>query len=145
MDLLPTFAAMAGGEAPADRIIDGHDISPLLKGDPGAKSPWQHYFYYFGNELHAVRSGKWKFRAKNILKNENIYNKEWRETALGESEIPPALYDLSRDPAEQKSVLGDHPKITARLRGYMDKARKDLGDSLTGVEPTNARLIGRVD
>jgi arylsulfatase A-like enzyme len=143
MDLLPTFAAISGGEVPTDRIIDGHDIAPLLRGEPDAKSPWQHYFYYFGNELHAVRSGKWKFRAKNILKNENIYNQEWRETAIGESEIPPALYDLSRDAAEQKSVLGDHPKIAARLRGYMDKARKDLGDSLTGVEPTNAREIGR--
>ena len=143
MDLLPTFVAMAGGEVPGDRIIDGHDITPLLKGEAGAKSPWQHYFYYFGNELHAVRSGRWKFRAKNLLKNENIYNKEWRETPIGESEIPPALYDLSRDPAEQKSVLGDHPKIAARLRGYLDIARQDLGDSLTGVEPTNARPIGK--
>nr|MBA3480652.1 sulfatase [Pirellulales bacterium] len=145
MDLLPTFAAMAGGDIPADRIIDGHDIAPLLKVEPGARSPWQHYFYYFGNELHAVRSGKWKLRAKNILKNENIYNQQWRETAIGESEIPPALYDLSRDAAEQKSVLGDHPKIVARLRGYMDNARQDLGDSLTGVEPTNARPIGKAE
>jgi arylsulfatase A-like enzyme len=145
MDLLPTFAAIAGGKTPDDRIIDGHDITPLLKGDPNAKSPWKHYFYYFGNELHAVRSGKWKFRAKNILKNENIYNQLWRETEVGNTPVPAALYDLSRDPGEQKSVLADHPKIAARLRGYMDEARKDLGDSLTGVKPTNARPVGQRD
>ena len=143
MDLLPTFAAMSGGQAASDRTIDGHDITPLFRGEPGAKSPWEKYFYYFGNELHAVRSGKWKFRAKNILKNENIYYQLWRETEIGNSEIPPALYDLSRDPAEQRSVLDQHPRIAKRLRGYMDEARADLGDSLTGVEPTHEREIGR--
>jgi arylsulfatase A-like enzyme len=145
MDLLPTFAAMSGGKTPNDRIIDGHDITPLLTGRPGAKSPWKHFFYYFGNELHAVRSGKWKFRAKNILKNENIYNKEWRETAVGETAIPPALYNLAHDPGEQRSVLGDRPKIAARLRGYMDEARADLGDSLVGKAPANARPVGKAD
>jgi arylsulfatase A-like enzyme len=145
MDLLPTFAVLAGGKVPADRTIDGHDISPLLRGEPGAKSPWKHFFFYFGNELHGVRSGRWKFRAKNILKNENIYNKQWRETAIGNSEIPPALYDLRRDPGEQKSVLNDHPQVAARLRGYLDEMRKDLGDSFQGMAPTGDRPVGRQD
>lgn len=143
MDLLPTFAAIAGGETPQDRIIDGHDVTPLLYGEKDAKSPWKAYFYYFGNELHGVRSGKWKFRAKNLLKNENIYYKLWRETEIGDSPIPPALYDLSRDAAETKSVLDQRPKVAARMRGYMDEMRKDLGDSLQGVAPTNDRPIGR--
>jgi arylsulfatase A-like enzyme len=145
MDLLPTLAALGGGQTPDDRTIDGHDISPLLRGEPGAKSPWKHFFYYFGSELHAVRSGRWKLRAKNMLKNENIYNGKWRDTAVGETAIPEALYDLSRDPAEQKSVLADHPKIAARLRRYLEEARQDLGDSLTGVKPAHARPVGRVN
>jgi arylsulfatase A len=145
MDLLPTFAKMAGGQAPADRIIDGHDVTPLLHGAPGAKSPWKAFYFYFGNELHGVRSGQWKFRTKNLLKNENIYYKLWRETELGDSPVPPALYDLSRDPGEQKSVLGQHPKVVKRLRGYLDEVRQDLGDSLTGKPPANARAIGRQD
>ena len=143
MDLLPTFAKMAGGEAPQDRIIDGHDVTPLLHGEAGAKSPWEAFYFYFGNELHGVRSGKWKFRAKNLLKNENIYYKLWRETEIGDSPVPPALYDLSRDAAETKSVLDQHPNVAKRMRAHMDEARKDLGDSLTGVAPTNAREIGR--
>jgi arylsulfatase A-like enzyme len=54
MDFLPTFAAVAGAKAPTDRKLDGHDIRPLLT-DENAKSPWSAFYYYFGNELHAVR------------------------------------------------------------------------------------------
>jgi len=141
MDLLPTFGALAGAEPPTDRMIDGHNIAPLLNGKPGAKSPWERMYYYFGNELHAVRSGRWKFRAKNHLRNENIYNKEWPADIV----VPAALYDLARDPGEQKSVLADHPNIAERLRRYMAESREDLGDSLTGIEPANARYLGKAD
>jgi arylsulfatase A-like enzyme len=140
MDFLPTFAALAGKKPPADRTIDGHDIRPIMT-DEDAKSPWEALYFYFGNELHAVRSGRWKFRAKNNLVNENIYYRE----ASTQVAIPPALYDLARDPGEQKSVLLDHPEVAKRLRGYMDRARADLGDSLRRIAPTNARPVGVID
>jgi hypothetical protein len=125
---------------PEDRTIDGHDIFPLMtEGD--AKSPWQALYYFLGNELHAVRSGPWKLRAKNNFFNENIYRKD----APHDLEIPAALYNLEVDPGEQKSVLADHPKIVKRLEGYLQEARADLGDSLTGVKPTNARPAGRAE
>jgi arylsulfatase A-like enzyme len=141
MDLLPTFAAMAGARLP-ERRIDGHDIGSLVRDEPGAASPWEHFEYYFGNELHAVRSGRWKLRVKNTLANENIYNAAWRESDVV---VPAALYDLERDPSEQKSVLKDHPRVAKRLRRYLEAARADLGDSLVGRPPTNARPVGRVD
>jgi hypothetical protein len=40
-------------------------------------------------------------------------------------------------------VLNQHPNVAKRMRAHMDDARKDLGDSLTGVAPTNAREIGK--
>jgi arylsulfatase A-like enzyme len=140
MDFMPTFAALAGTHAPTDRTIDGHDIRPLLV-DDDAKSPWDVLYYYFGNELHAVRSGPWKFRAQNNLFNQDIY---WRNAPTS-VKIPPALYNLERDPGEQKSVMQDHPEIVERMRGYLKNARSDLGDALRGVRPTNARKIGRRD
>ncbi|HUT12670.1 MAG TPA: sulfatase, partial [Thermoguttaceae bacterium] len=39
LDLMPTLAKLAGTSAPADRIIDGKDIRPLLFGEEGARSP----------------------------------------------------------------------------------------------------------
>jgi arylsulfatase len=140
LDLLPTFTTLAGAKTPSDRTIDGHDIGPLLT-DDAAKSPWNAFYYFLGNELHAVRSGEWKLRANNNFFNENIYRKD----APKELEIPEALYNLRLDPGEQKSVLRDHPKIAKRLESYLQEARADLGDSLTCVAPKNARPPGRAD
>jgi arylsulfatase A-like enzyme len=140
LDFLPTFAALAGAKLPADRAIDGHDIRPLLT-EREAKSPWQAFYYFLGNELHAVRSGDWKLRAKNNFFNEDIYRKD----APKDLAMPEALYNLRLDPGEQKSVLRDHPQIAKRLQGYLDAARADLGDSLTGVKPKNARRPGHAD
>lgn len=144
IDFLPTFAAQAGATVPSDNKIDGKDISALLKNPASAKSPHDKFFYYFGNQLHAVRSGKWKFRAKNNLKNENVYRKQDREL-LEKVPIPAALYNLEVDPGEQKDVSKHHPKITKRLQGYLAESRKDLGDSLTGVEGQNLREVGTVE
>ena len=127
-------------QPPTDRTIDGHDIRPLLTDDE-AKSPWEALYYYFGNELHGVRSGPWKFRPQNNLLNENIYNRG----ASTSVNMPPALYNLDRDPGEQKSVMQQHPDIVTRMRGYLKQARDDLGDSLRGIAPTNARPIGQVE
>ena len=93
-----------------------------------------------------MRSGKWKLRAKNLLKNENIYNEQWRDTDVGNGPVPPALYDLSRDPAEQKSRAARIIRGSSkRLRGYLEAARGDLGDSLTGVGADERRAVGRVE
>ncbi len=44
MDILPTFARLAGAEVPSDRVIDGHDISDLMHGKKGAKSPTKAFY-----------------------------------------------------------------------------------------------------
>ena len=46
MDMLPTLAAFAGANAPADRVIDGRDIRDLIHGVEGAKSPTRAFYYY---------------------------------------------------------------------------------------------------
>lgn len=58
MDLLPTFAKLAGAQIPSDRVIDGKDIWPVLAHNQ--KSPHQAFFYHRGETLLAVRSGNWK-------------------------------------------------------------------------------------
>ncbi len=42
MDLLPTFAKLAGAEIPHDRVIDGKDIGPTLTGQ--ARTPHEAFF-----------------------------------------------------------------------------------------------------
>lgn len=116
MDVLPTFATLAGGQVPDDRIIDGKDVSPLLLGKPDAKSPHEAFFYYRGERLDAVRSGPWKLFANG------------------------RLFDLSEDIGEQKNVAQQHNDVVNRLRGYLDRTREDLGD---GDRPgKNCRAVG---
>ena len=59
IDLLPTFAAISGGEIPNDRIIDGVNIWSVLSGKTKINIR-EAFFYYQMDQLQAVRSGDWK-------------------------------------------------------------------------------------
>ena len=121
MDLLPTFARLAGAKIPRDRIIDGKDISPLLLGVAGVKSPHKAYYYYQGNQLQAVRSGKWKLHLP-------IRYRAWGQRRAPKKPRPAALFDLSSDIGETTNVADKHPDVVARLSKLAENARQDLGD-----------------
>tara|TARA_R110000764_G_scaffold103065_1_gene188676 strand:- start:7566 stop:8963 length:1398 start_codon:yes stop_codon:yes gene_type:complete len=104
MDLLPTFAQLSEAELPADRVLDGKDIMPVL--GHKAHSPHQAFFYHKGNMLAAVRSGKWKLHV--------------------DGEKPIALYDLERDISESTNVLEGNRSIAARLLGYIKDFQEDI-------------------
>ena len=68
MDLFPTLLAAAGVPLPTDRVYDGKDITPLLKGK--TKSPPHKFmFHHCGIWLHAVRytPGDGKYLNKKAL------------------------------------------------------------------------------
>ena len=140
-DLPVTIARFAGATMPKDRIIDGKDISDLMFAKPNAKTPHEAFFYFSGNRLNAVRSGDWKLKLQTTLQEETEYGKYEHHN----SAIPPKLYNLAVDIGEQKSVMPDHPRITARLNELADQARQDLGDARTGVAGKNVRPIGRIE
>lgn len=121
MDLLPTFAKMAGTGAPEDRRIDGKDIGPLMRGESGARTPHEAFYYYFSNQLKAVRSGKWKL---HLALDPSI--EKWRMQEAGKVEAK--LYDLEADPAESDNVIAEHPDVVKRLEALADQARADIGD-----------------
>ncbi|MGZ4987297.1 MAG: sulfatase family protein [Limisphaerales bacterium] len=138
MDFLPTFAAMAGINYHSQKPIDGHDATALITGAPDARSPWDHFYYYFGTELHAVREHQYKLRAQNILRNEDIY----RHDQFDNAPIAEALYDLNRDVSEQKSVLKDHTEVQKHLESLLDSERQILGDTLKDIKGSEDRAPG---
>jgi arylsulfatase A len=139
MDFLPTFARFAG--AAASNAIDGKDVSDLVTNKPGAKTPHESFFYYSGNRLHAVRSGQWKLKVPTTFGEEFA---GYLKIENSETEVPRALYDLANDPAEQKSVIADHPEVAKRLQAMIESAREDLGDSRRDLVGKNVRPIGRI-
>ena len=137
---LLTLAKFAGaGSVPKN--IDGKDITDLVLAKAGATSPHESFFYYVGNRLHAVRSGKWKLKVPTELGEEFA---GYLKIENAQTEIPRALYDLENDPAEQKSVLADHPDVAKRLQAMIESAREDLGDSRRNLTGKNVRPVGRI-
>ncbi|MDE0624857.1 MAG: sulfatase [Bryobacterales bacterium] len=131
MDLLPTFIAMAGAQLPADRTLDGRDISALMFGEPGAKSPHEAFYYYRETHLDAVRSGPWKL----VFPRPGRDDSEWllaRSGAfLGELLEPVtelSLYNLEADIGEKDNVAAANPEVVERLTALADRAREELGD-----------------
>src|SRR5687768_13386624 len=140
LDVLPTVAAFCGVAIPGDRAIDGKDVTPLLRGQPEAKSPHEAVLYYAKGSLNAVRSGRWKLKFETTLQDETHYGKYEQPDA----KIPQALYDLELDPGEQKNVARDHPDVVKRLETIGERARQDLGDHNHGIAGTGTRPIGRL-
>lgn len=120
MDLLPTFAGLAGAKLPADRPIDGKDVWPLLAGTPGARSPHEAFYYYQMDQLQAVRSGRWKLYLPLQAKRD-------RGRAAGKPS-PLWLYDLAADVGEQDDMATRHPDVVRRLTALAERAREELGD-----------------
>jgi arylsulfatase A len=140
MDFLPTLARLAGTTLPHE--VDGHDITDLMLAKPGAKTPDDSFFYYVGNRLHAVRSGQWKLKVPTTLSEEFA---GYVKLDNPETPIPRALFDLANDPAEQKSVLKEHPDVAERLQAMIEHAREDLGDSKRKMVGKNVRPVGRTE
>ncbi|MDE0109626.1 MAG: sulfatase [Bryobacterales bacterium] len=131
MDLLPTFIQMAGAELPADRTLDGRDIGPLMRGEPGAESPHEAFYYYRETHLDAVRSGPWKLVFPRPGRDESEWLLSKSGAFLGELLEPVtelALYNLESDIGETSNVAADHPDVVERLTALADAGREELGD-----------------
>ncbi|PHS18449.1 MAG: N-acetylgalactosamine-6-sulfatase [Blastopirellula sp.] len=126
MDWYPTLATFAGIKVPEGRVIDGRDISPLLKGEtkfvppPGMKKSL--------NATVPLRRrwnppGEWKLLISRAEYNDAFFYHgsqgslaavRWRNWKLYLNPSP-QLYDLANDPGESKLVRNQ--EIARKLRG----------------------------
>ena len=129
MDMLPTFAGLAGAEQLPKRTIDGKDIWPLMAGKPGARTPHRAFYYYRLDQLQAVRSGKWKLYVGVAV-------------AAGKDKGKPRLYDVVADPGETMDQADKFPEVLDRLQEMAAVARNRLGDK--GRPGPRRRPAGKV-
>ena len=118
MDVLPTFAALAGAKLPSNRKLDGVDVSAALL-DASDAAPRDLFHYYRGYELQAIRRGPWKLHL-----------------AKGE------LYNLGDDVGETKNMAEQNAAVVAELRKLADAMNAELG---TTEEGPGVRPVGRVE
>jgi arylsulfatase A len=145
IDVLPTVASIVGAKMPKQKI-DGLDISPLLFGEQGAKSPHEALYFYKSYNLEAVRSGKWKLHFPHEYRS--LDGKPGGTggypTTYVQKKIGLALYDLENDVGEQNDVAKEHPKVVERLKKLGERARHELGDTLTKRKGAEVREPGRL-
>lgn len=122
LDLLPTFANLAGAELPGVEL-DGADATDFLLGISDS-SPRDEYFYYSGCLLTGVRFEKWKL----VLPRTNApAGLGWWGRMIEEvTELH--LFDLEADPSESTNVAAMHPEVVAALKQRIERARTELGD-----------------
>jgi arylsulfatase len=149
IDLLPTFAGLIGATLP-DHTIDGLDVLPLILGTPGAKNPHEAYWtYYADNQLQSVHTGdgRWKlvFPHAYTTLNGQPSGRDGYSVPHESGKIEkPQLFDLAGDVGEKTDVAVAHPELVTKLETAAEKARADLGDSLTKKAATNVRPPGQV-
>jgi arylsulfatase A len=149
MDLFTTIATLCSGSIPNDRIIDGRNIVPLLTGVPGAESPHEAFYYYFGSQLQAVRAGKWKLHLpleRPLLQlgmGESGFAVTKKSNRLFGSPVSARLYDLESDIGETRDVASKHSDVVNRLTAIASRARADIGD-IESLPPT-ACPAGKVE
>jgi arylsulfatase A len=129
-DLLPTFAALAGGKVPADRKIDGVNIWPHLAGHTDARPAHETFYYFRDLRLEAVRHGDWKLQ---------IVGMQTRPGARPLFKV--RLYNLEDDIGETRDVAAAHPGVVKKLEGLARAMADDLG--LDGRGP-GCRQLGKV-
>ena len=147
IDVFPTLAHVIGADLP-DQTIDGKSIWGLMSGETTTSPQEAYYFYYRRNELHAIRSGKWKLHFPHTYRS-MIDREPGKDGIPGtydySREIGRALYDLEADISESRDVSERFPEVVERLSRLADQKRSELGDALTGVEGTGLREPGRIE
>ncbi|MBX2821876.1 MAG: sulfatase [Rhodothermaceae bacterium] len=146
IDILPTMAELVEAQAPSNPI-DGKSIWPLMTGESEDMVHEAYYFYYHRNQLHSLRSGKWKMYFPHRYRS-------MQGQELGKEGMPGKythfnldtveLYDLELDIEEQNNVATDFPDVVKALSTLADSARADMGDSLLEIEGANVREPGRL-
>jgi arylsulfatase A-like enzyme/lysophospholipase L1-like esterase len=146
IDVLPTFAGLAGAALPQHKI-DGLDVWPLLSGQPGATSPHEALYFYWGRDLQAVRGGKWKLHFPHTFPTlaGKSGGKGGKPAPYSQGKTGVALYDLDADAGETTNVADQHPDVVQRLQTLAEMARGDLGDASTRCEGKGVRPPGRLE
>ncbi|MCM8532624.1 MAG: sulfatase [Lentisphaeraceae bacterium] len=128
MDLLPTFAKLAGVETPTDRVIDGIDVSELFHGTK-EEIPNRTFFYYQDVHLQAVRKGKWKLHLPREA--QPAWAPKWANHLKKKDVVKiatPLLINLDNDIAEKTNLASANPEVVKALLKLAKSASNDIGD-----------------
>lgn len=134
LDLLPTFAHLAGISLPSVDF-DGMNVESIWKGNSLPRSKPLFWFYYnaLNEQRAAMRDGKWKLIAKfdggKLPKFENITTANVQQ--IQQAKLTDfALYDLEADIGEQNDLANNQSRVVSELSQKMQKIYTELVHSM---------------
>ena len=142
IDILPTVAELIGAKLPAHKI-DGKSIVNLVTGK-NDKSPQEAYYFYYGQQLQAIRMGKWKLHFPHGYRTmaRRPGGTGGIPTKYSQAKIGLSLFNLEEDIGESTDVKAKHPKVVAKMQALGQAMRKELGDQ--GKKGSGQREAGRL-
>ena len=142
IDILPTVAELIGAKLPAHKI-DGKSIVNLVTGK-NDKSPQEAYYFYYGQQLQAIRMGKWKLHFPHGYRTMagRPGGTGGIPTKYSQAKIGLSLFNLEEDIGESTDVKAKHPKVVAKMQALGQAMRKELGDQ--GKKGSGQREAGRL-
>jgi arylsulfatase A-like enzyme len=113
VDWMPTFASLAGADAPTPEW-DGRDIWPVITG--GEESgPRKLFWNFHGGDALGMRFGDWKLIIHEVG---GVTRRE--------------LYNIADDPYEQHDLAAALPEKVAELAAMIEEERREDGSSARG-------------
>jgi uncharacterized sulfatase len=132
IDVFPTVLGLAGIALPDDRTIDGRDLLPVLRDN--APSSHEALYFYWADQLGAVRSGPWKYQSKRPISVGYAPAPVMLQMPLG-----PWLFNLVDDGDESYDVGERYPEVRDQLAGLL--AAREAADAadLRGLHGSGPR------
>ena len=120
-DLLATFAAVAGAEAPPSGGGDGYNMLPVWLGEELDHPVRPQTIHHSLRGMFSIREGDWKLI-------EGLGSGGFTQPAIIEPEAEgPAgqLYNLRDDPSEENNLYLERPEVVERLQRLLDEQRAE--------------------
>jgi arylsulfatase A-like enzyme len=159
-DWFNTLLAIAGADKPPDRVIDGVNLLPILRGESSDlpdRRFWQWNRYAPVPECNAaMRDGDWKLVFPIIPEAMQLYGElKWLELsmenpqyfvenglltdALPARDVPPAgkpeLYNITEDPEERHNLADMHPLRVQTMRLALEKWFEEVEAERRTIQP----------
>ena len=119
-DMMPTLAALGGGQAPAK--IDGIDFSPTLLGSNQPELSDRFLYWEYDKDGLQKQAARWR---------------NWMAVKAPHTK-PLELFDLSSDIGEEHNVAAAHPDIVAKFNNYIRTARTNTPDWPIPPQPSRS-------
>ena len=137
IDWFPTFVKLSGGTLPADRMIDGCDITPVLFAT--GKRAHHDFAYYNDGKLYAYRSGDWKIILPENIRKGNF----WVEDVPAHDTV---FFNLRNDIDERMDMKNQNPQAyqatLAKLNAFVQTI-KNVPPSLAVTEGRGIQLVNQ--